>query len=189
MRRWLKYVCPVAIAIVALIFFFFQNQQDCSVCNSFRYHAPCLIDLDEGKILELDLYFPHDTKVAELAPEQPEMGTFSFVRMGNILGTKLTDSKIVEFSVPLSDKTYTPALCKSCRKSLQDGYRGRYVLADLYDMNIKTIIPIIPSSEILEIRCYQISMTLHEESEEIAVTIQGVLDINNQEVTEEKING
>ena len=77
MRRWLKYVCPIVIAIAALIFFFFRNQKECSVCNSFRYHAPCLIDLDEGKILELDLYFPHETKVAELADEQPEMGTWT----------------------------------------------------------------------------------------------------------------
>lgn len=181
MNRWLKYFCA-AVVIVAILFtmpFFFQEQKDCCLCNSFRYHAPCLIDLETGDLIELDLYFPHETKVAELADKQPDMGTFSFVRMGNILGTKLTDSKIVEFSVPLSDKTYSPALCKSCRESLHAGYRGRYVLTDLYDMNTKAIIPIIPSSEILEIRCYQISMTPHEEKEEITVTIQGVLDTDN----------
>ena len=181
MKKWIIVLC--AVFAVALVFISIvspnQEQKDCCLCDSFRYHAPCLIDLETGDLIELDLYFPHETKVAELADKQPDMGTFSFVRMGNILGTKLTDSKIVEFSVPLSDKTYSPALCKSCRESLHAGYRGRYVLADLYDMNTKAIIPIIPSSEILEIRCYQISMTPHEEKEEITVTIQGVLDTDN----------
>ena len=178
MRRWLKYVCPIVIAIAALIFFFFRNQKECSVCNSFRYHAPCLIDLDEGKILELDLSFPHETKVAELADEQPEMGTFSFVRLGNITGTKLTDSKIIEFGVPIADKTYNPALCKDCKKLLQAGYKGRYVLADLYDMEIKGLIPIAPNTTI-DLRCYEITMVENTEKNEIAVTIQGTLNTNN----------
>ena len=93
MRKWQKILCIIAI-IATTIAATHSLKKDCCLCDSFRYHAPCLIDLDEGKILELDLYFPHETKVAELADEQPEMGTFSFVRLGNITGTKLTDSKI-----------------------------------------------------------------------------------------------
>ena len=89
-------------------------------------------------MIELDLYFPHETKVAELAEVQEDMSsTFSFVRLGNITGTKLTGSKVIEFGVPIADKTNNPALCKDCRELLQAGYKGRYVLADLYDMEIK----------------------------------------------------
>ena len=180
MNRWLKYFCA-AVVIVAILFtmpFFFQEQKDCCLCNSFRYHAPCLIDLETGDLIELDLYFPHETKVAELADEQPEMGTFSFVRLGNITGTKLTDSKIIEFGVPIADKTYNPALCKDCKKLLQAGYKGRYVLADLYDMEIKGLIPIAPNTTI-DLRCYEITMVENTEKNEIAVTIQGTLNTNN----------
>ncbi len=177
MRKWQKILCIIAI-IATTIAATHTLKNDCCLCDSFRYHAPCLIDLDEGKILELDLYFPHETKVAELADEQPEMGTFSFVRLGNITGTKLTDSKIIEFGVPIADKTYNPALCKDCKKLLQAGYKGRYVLADLYDMEIKGLIPIAPNTTI-DLRCYEITMVENTEKNEIAVTIQGTLNTNN----------
>ena len=55
-------------------------QKECCLCSSFRYHTPCLIDLETGKMIELDLYFPHESLVAELADPQPERGTFSFVK-------------------------------------------------------------------------------------------------------------
>lgn len=187
MKTWKNTLISIAIIITTLTVMigFAHQEKPCCVCDSFRYHAPCLVDLKEGKILELDIYYPHETKVAELAEPQPEIGTFSYIRIGNILGTKLTDRKIAEFSVPIADKTYNPPLCKSCRKSLPSGYRGRYLLADLYDMNVKTIIPIISSDKTTEIRCYQISMTLQEEQEEITVIVQGILDTNNQKVMED----
>ena len=114
MKTWLKIlsivlaVTTISIAVLTLS----REEKECCLCNSFRYHAPCLIDLETGEMIELDLYFPHETKVAELAEEQPEMGTFSFVRLGNVSGTKLTDSKEIEILVPKADKTNNPALCK-----------------------------------------------------------------------------
>lgn len=44
-----------------------QEEQNCCLCNSLRYHAPCLIDLETGNLIELDLYCSHHTLVAELA--------------------------------------------------------------------------------------------------------------------------
>ena len=180
MKKWIIVLC--AVFAVALVFISIvspnQEQKDCCLCDSFRYHAPCLIDLETGDLIELDLYFPHETKVAELADEQPEMGTFSFVRLGNITGTKLTDSKVIEFGVPIADKTSNQALCKDCRELLQAGYKGRYILADLYDMEIKGLIPIAPNTTI-DLRCYEITMVENTEKNEIAVTIQGTLNTNN----------
>ena len=182
MNRWLKYFCA-AVVIVAILFtmpFFFQEQKDCCLCNSFRYHAPCLIDLETGDLIELDLYFPHETKVAELASSQPKMETFMFVHLGNITGTKLTDSKVIEFGVPIADKTNNPALCKDCRELLQAGYKGRYILADLYDIENKELIPIVANTSI-DLRCYEITMVENTEKNEINVTIQGTLDINSKD--------
>ena len=182
MKKWIIVLC--AVFAVALVFISIvspnQEQKDCCLCDSFRYHAPCLIDLETGDLIELDLYFPHETKVAELASSQPKMETFMFVHLGNITGTKLTDSKVIEFGVPIADKTNNPALCKDCRELLQAGYKGRYVLADLYDMEIKELIPIVANTSI-DLRCYEITMVENTEKNEINVTIQGTLDINSKD--------
>lgn len=183
MKKWIIVLC--AVFAVALVFISIvspnQEQKDCCLCNSFRFHAPCLIDLEKGDLIELDLYFPHETKVGELAEVQTDMSsTFSFVHLGNITGTKLTGSKVIEFGVPIADKTYNPALCKDCRELLQAGYKGRYVLADLYDKEIKELIPIVANTSI-DLRCYEITMVENTEKNEINVTIQGTLDINSKD--------
>ena len=183
MNRWLKCIC-VTLVIVAVLLatpFIFQESKSCCLCDSFRYHAPCLIDLETGDLIELDLYFPHETKVGELAEVQEDMSsTFSFVRLGTITGTKLTGSKVIEFGVPIADKTYNPALCKDCRELLQAEYKGRYVLADLYDMELKERIPIVANTSI-DLRCYEITMAENTEKNEINVTIQGTLDIDSKD--------
>lgn len=174
MRMWQKIIsiALVVVLICAAVWYFAQEQKDCCLCSSFRFHAPCLVDLETGEMIELDLYFPHETKVAELADPQPEMGTFSFVSLGNVKGTKLTDSKTIELDVPVSEKTTNPALCKSCRKQM-DGYvLGRYALADMYDSENKTIIP-IKDGLCIELRCYSITAQLEKDA--LKVVIQGTL--------------
>ena len=182
MKKWQKALVVILIVVIAsaAALLFTQEEKDCCLCDSFRFHAPCLIDLETGDLIELDLYFPHETKVAELAEVQPNMSTFSFVHLGNITGTKLTDSKVIEFGVPIADKTYNPALCKDCRELLQAEYKGRYVLADLYDMEIKELIPIVANTSI-DLRCYEITMAENTEKNVIIVTIQGTLDINSKD--------
>ncbi len=176
MKMWQKILSmALAISVAALIGCASQDQTDCCLCDSFRYHAPCLIDLETGDIIELDLYFPHETKVAELADPQPEMSTFSFVKLGNVTGTKLTDSKIIEIDIPTADRTNNPALCKDCRELLHGGYKGRYVLADLYEMEAKTLIPITNNTEMV-LRCYEITMSQNEEKDGLIVLVKGILE-------------
>ena len=148
MKKWPIILCVVLVIAVAAsaILLLTQEEEECCLCNSFRYHAPCLIDLETGKLIELDLYFPHKTLVAELAEVQPEMGTFSFVQIGNASGTKLTDSKTIEVHIP-NDKTYHPALCSDCKKMLPFGHTSRYVFADLYSKEEKVLIPINAGSD------------------------------------------
>ena len=160
-------VCGAAILV-------FQEQKECCLCNSFRYHAPCLVDLQTGNLIELDIYFPHATKVAELSEEQPKQETFSLISLGNVSGYKDTCQERVEISVPASDTETNPALCNDCRQLLQTGYTGRYVLADLYDKENKELIPI--SAHIyLDLRCYTVSVTTEDENK-LIVVIQGNLE-------------
>lgn len=172
---WQKIISAVLVVVLigAAVWYFSQEQKDCCLCSSFRFNAPCLVDLVTGEMIELNLYFPHETKVAELADPQPEMGTFSFVSLGDVKGTKLTDSKTIELDVPRSDKTANPSLCRNCRKQLGGLVVGRYVLADLYDGENKNIIP-IHDELLLDLRCYHITTQLEEDV--LKLIVQGTLE-------------
>lgn len=174
MKFWKKILCAVLVAAAGLasVWYYHQTAKTCCLCDSFRCHAPCLIDLETGKLIELDLYFPHTTKVAELADPQPETNTFSFIRLGNAAGIRLTGSKTIELDISASEKTANPALCKACRKQLRGASSGRYVLADLYDKQEKTLIP-IQDGLCMALRCYTI--TVQAQGDTLNCIIQGTL--------------
>ena len=172
---WRKTVRVILIVVILLISAACSQQEPkvCCLCGSFRYHAPCLIDLQTGNMIELDLYFPHETKVAELAEEQPERETFSFISLGNASGYRDTCYDYIEINIPAADIEKKPALCEDCRKLLQAGYTGRYVLADLYEKDTKELIPIAKHIA-MELRCYTITVT-EEDTGNLKVVIQGNL--------------
>ena len=176
MKMWLKILSVVLVVVIAAtaILLFTKKEKECCLCSSFRYHAPCLIDLETGKLIELDLYFPHYTLVAELADPQPEMGTFSFVSIGNVSGTKLTDSKKIEIYIP-NDKTYNPALCSNCRKQLPFGHTGRYIFADLYSKEEKLLLP-IKADTAFSLRCYDVTTERNTQKGGISMIVQGTLN-------------
>jgi hypothetical protein len=175
-QRILSFVL-VIVVVTATILMFFQGQQECCLCSSFRYHAPCLLDLKTGELRELDMYFPHHSLVAELADPQPEMGTFSFFSFNGVSGTKQTGPERIDLLIP-NDKTLFPALCSDCRNQLPSDYESRYVLADLYEIKEKILIPIATDSS-LSLRCYDISMEKNIEKGGISVMIQGTLQKEN----------
>ena len=99
---------------------------------------------------------------------------FSLVILGNVSGTKLTDSKTIEIHIP-NDKTYNPALCSDCRKQLPFGYTSRYIFAALYDKEEKRIMP-IKAGTAFSLRCYEITIEKNTEKGGISVAIQGTLE-------------
>lgn len=174
MKMWQKILSAVlaAFLITSAVLFFNQEEKACCLCNSFRYHSPCLIDLENRKLRVVDLYFPHPAKAAELADPQPQMSTFSFIRLGSVSGYKNTAGKYIEINVPATEITANPALCRACRKQLGGFFHGRYVLADLYDKDNKVLIP-IRSNLAVDIRSYRIAV--QKEENILKVTIQGIL--------------
>lgn len=174
--KTLRKVFSVVLLVCLVVFTAFyciQPEKTCCLCNSFRFHAPCLIDLETGELTELELYFPHLTQVAELADPQPEMGNLSLVRLGNATGTRDTGSKIANIQLPISEKTTNPALCKSCRKQLGWFASGRYVLGDLYSSETKKLIPLKNNLQLV-LRCYEI--TAYQNKTTLHITVQGTRD-------------
>ena len=173
---WHK-ILSVALAVIVIVgaaMAIIQGNKECCLCSSFRYHAPCLIDLETGKLIELDLYFPHESLVAELADPQPERGIFSFVSIGNISGTKQTGPERIDLHVP-NDIAFFPALCRDCKKQLPSGYDSRYVFADLYGMDEKILIP-IEADTAFSLRCYDVTTQTNTEKGGVSVIIQGTLE-------------
>lgn len=65
-------------------------------------------------------------------------------------------------------------LCEDCRKQVSGVFVGRYILADLYDMEEKTLIP-IDSDLSMVLRCYEI-FAQEEYDGVLKVSIQGILE-------------
>ena len=176
MKTWqkrLSLILAVVVVVVASLFLALENKE-CCLCSSFRYHAPCLVDLKTGEMIELRLYEDHPTLVAELSEEQSHNGTFSFVRLNGVSGAKQTGPERVDLLVP-TEVILFPALCKDCRQQLPAGLVNRFVLADLHGMEEKNLIPIVADTA-LSLRCYDISMELDAEKDGIAVIILGTLE-------------
>ena len=162
----------LAVAVIAAIIVIvagvlvFPPASSCSLCNATTYDVPFLIDLKTGDVLELSLDGPSETGSIGNTSVQSTVETFSFIRFGSISGTKQTSPSIIELKIPSEDKVNAPALCSKCRKMLQQGYAGRYALADMAG---KVLIPFIASTE-ASIEGYEIAMVLR--GREIIVTIR-----------------
>ena len=175
MKMWQKrisLILAVVVVVVASLFLALESKE-CCLCSSFRYQAPCLVDVKTGEMIELRLYEDHPTLVAELSEEQSHNGTFSFIRLNGVSGTKQTGPEKVDLFVP-TEAVLFPALCNKCKQQLPFGLASRYVLADLHGMEDKYLIPIVADT-VLSLRCYDISMEADAEKDGIAVVILGTL--------------
>ena len=150
--------------------------KECVLCNAFPRHAPCLVDLNSGKICELEIYQPHHTKVAELSDEQYG-GYMSLVQFGDINGILLGADR-VELEAPAKATGIRDSLfCKDCRKLLKDSNCQGYILADLRT-------PVTPSVWTIKdgisfsVRCYEIDITAADDSETLIVVMRGTLKID-----------
>lgn len=183
MKKWEK-ICLV-IAIICLIITAFivvqrNTSRDCVFCDMIPHHAPCLIDLETGEWIELDIYLPHETLAGELADSQPYTSYFSFISIGDLVGYKTTDPPIIEIDIPAGEIVSTPRLCKNCSQLLEQKHRDRYILADTYAVDAIELYP-IESGSAFSFRCYDIAIEEKTETNEITVTVCGTLDIKNNE--------
>ena len=124
----------IVIAVMLLLFTGcsadLPASKKCVLCNAFPRHAPCLVDLNSGKICELEIYQPNHTKVAELSDEQYG-GYMNLVQFGDIKGILLGADR-VELEAPIKSTGIRDSLfCKDCRKLLKDSNCQGYILADL----------------------------------------------------------
>ena len=150
--------------------------KECVLCDAFPRHAPCLVDLNSGKICELEIYQPHHTKVAELSDEQYG-GYMSLVQFGDINGILLGADR-VELEAPIKSTGIQDSLfCKDCRKLLKDSNCQGYILADLRTPATPSVWTIKDGIS-FSVRCYEIDITAADDSETLIVVMRGTLKID-----------
>lgn len=153
-----------------------QNREPdkCSLCDNLSCHAPCVVNLSTGEILELSVYEPHPFTAGELTEEQ-RTGYFSFIQGAGISGHKL-GGKSVTVTIPTGSKGLSRQnFCRTCLDLLADYANQGYVLADLKNPKEPIIYGIYENCT-FSFRCYDISIQEHKDAEEFIVTIIGTLE-------------
>ena len=150
----------------------------CSLCDDLSRHAPCIINLNTGEKLELEIYEPHPFRVGEIAEEQ-RGGYFSFVRGAGVEGYKL-GAESVTITVPTkADKLDQKHFCVSCRALLNECKSSSYVIVDLKDTK-NPLLYTIENGSFFSIRCYDILITLLEDDNRYEILIVGTYKSDTQ---------
>lgn len=177
MSKKILIIVSIAALITGLILTCMLNPAEperCAICTGLKRHAPCLLNLSTGKILELELYEPHPYKVGEIADQQNN-STFSYIRFAGIRGTKITNPWEISIKIPpKGDRIQRKYYCQDCRKMLSKNNQG-YVILDLYTPSNPTVLPIHDGAE-YSIRCYSLSIKMDKESQQYEANIVGTLN-------------
>ena len=146
----------------------------CSLCDSFPRHAPCILKLSTGELVELEIYDPHPYKVAEIAEEQPG-GYFSFVRSAGLDG-HMVAAEYLTATIPIrSESMNKEYFCNSCRSMLDDYKRCGYVLVDVRDPEVPVLCPIEEGTS-FSLRCYEVEIGKNEEDDKYELMICGTFN-------------
>lgn len=147
----------------------------CVLCGEGRrYHAPCLIELSTGTVLELQIYDRHPDLPGELSPVQ-QTGTFSLLWGAGVTGYRDTNSHTCYARLPGERQPIAPAhFCLDCRALLAKTATEGYILLDLYDLSSIQAYPVLPGLS-CTIRDYGVSIARENETGGPAITVKGRL--------------
>lgn len=146
----------------------------CSLCDNLPRHAPCIVNLSTGELVELEIYDSHPHNVGEIADEQPG-GYFSFVRGAGLDG-HMVAAEYLTVTIPIKSESMNKEhFCNSCRSLLDDYKPCGYILVDLKD----TKAPILYSIEdgtSFSLRCYEVEIGKNEEDSKYELMIRGTFN-------------
>ena len=151
----------------------------CSLCDDLSRHAPCLVNLSTGEKIELEIYEPHPFLVGEIAEEQ-RGGYFSFVRGAGAEGYKLGAESATVTIPTANDKLDRKHFCTTCRDLLSNYEKDGYVLVDLKNTK-QPVIYTIEDGANFSCRCYEVSVTRLDESNEYEIKVIGTYKSSDDE--------
>lgn len=173
MRKKVMAIITVVLVVCVLGAVVMLNREPdrCPLCAFIKSHAPCIVNIETGEVVELVLYQPHYSLVGEIAEIQND-STFSFVSAAGAKGTRISSPYKMELDVPKqSEPLLKTSFCKECRKIL-NGVGTGYVLADLYDRGNPVVYPIVDGMD-FELRCYDVSAAYDAEENDYNLLLIG----------------
>ena len=173
MKRWIVplIVAVLVVCLAATVFVQTEEPDRCPLCEFIKSHAPCIVNIETGEVVELALYQPHYSLVGEIAELQTD-STFSFVSAAGAKGTRISSPYKMELDVPKeAEPLRKTAFCKSCR-TLLTGAGSCYVLADLYDRGNPVIYPIVDGLDV-KMRCYEATAVYDAEEKDYDLLLIG----------------
>ena len=158
-----------------------QEPESCAICSNSRgptFHAPCLLDLSTGNLVELAIYEPSCRYPGELSENQSlDHSVITFTANGDpMFIDRLKDIQRCvtylpgEEGEPMDPEHY----CRNCRAILARAATTGYVLLDLYHLDEIEAYPIEEGAE-YNIRIYSVSVTHDIENNYLTVTNIGHL--------------
>lgn len=146
----------------------------CSLCDSFPRHAPCILKLSTGELVELEIYDPHPYKVAEIAEEQPG-GYFSFVRGAGLDG-HMVAAEYLTATIPVkAERMNKEYFCNDCRELLNNYKRCGYAIVDVRDPETPVLYP-IEEGTYFSLRCYDVEIGKNEEDDKYELMVRGTFN-------------
>lgn len=173
-----KIALILAIVIILSVIFYatlpVPEPERCSLCDSFPRHAPCILKLSTGELVELEIYDPHPYKVAEIAEEQ-HGGYFSFVRGAGLDG-HVVAAEYLSATIPVkADRMNEEYFCNDCRNLLADYKHCGYVLADARYPQASVLYPIEEGTS-FSLRCYDVEIGKNEEGDKYELMVRGTFN-------------
>lgn len=151
-----------------------SEPERCSLCDSFPRHAPCILKLSTGELVELEIYDPHQYKVAEIAEEQPG-GYFSFVRGAGLDG-HMVAAEYLTATIPVkTERMNEEYFCNDCRELLDDYKRCGYVLVDVRDPEAPVPYPVKEGTS-FSLRHYEVEIGKNQEDDKWELIIRGTFN-------------
>ena len=141
----------------------------CALCElAVPYHAPCLVNLSTGEVLELRVYDEGLSLTGYV--NQQESGTIDLsVKNGITLMRDTTEKTCTAYLKESKSKIDGSYFCYQCRGLPAQVSTEGYVLADVYDSAAIEIFP-------LEKGCYTIrdySVEITDEEDKLKITVTG----------------
>ena len=166
-------LCAVIAVGVPIYRYSLPEPEQCALCElAYRCHAPALINLATGEILEMRVYEPNPIRPWELAEEQ-RTGYFRISNGAGLHGW--CDGGIAAHAelregVAMNDRLF----CRRCRLLLTIAERRGYTILDLHDPECFRPYAII-KGQTYEINGYTISIEPGQKPVSLTVTTMGHL--------------
>ena len=143
----------------------------CVLCEGIRYHAPCMLNLTTGEVVEMELYEPHPKLVAEIASFHPRGDWAIMYGAGLTLNRDRAKWKIDICLQHNEGYLKYTEFCYFCRFRLLKYRHDKYVIVDLYDRKHPSVYPVKDGAE-YNMRCYTVTVS---KEDAYRITLKGKL--------------